>query len=106
MVLFSSDGVFNRMGDDVDLLRGRTGPGTGGHGNSHRNIRIFPLWHGMVAKPAPNQDTNQENPGNLRVLNEEPGHIMGFLDPILIASVCHRLPVFTSTTLLPQLLHF
>jgi hypothetical protein len=74
-----------------DLLRGRTGPGTGGQGNPHRNIRIFPLWHGMVAKPAPYENANEEHPGNLRVLDEEPGEVMGFLDPILVAAVCHHL---------------
>ena len=45
----------------------------------------------MVAKPAPNEDTNEENPRNLRVLDEEPGDVMGFFDPILVASVCHGL---------------
>src|SRR5882672_4680000 len=45
----------------------------------------------MVAKPAPHQDANQKHPGNLGVLNEEPGEVMGFLDPILVASARHRL---------------
>jgi hypothetical protein len=49
------------------------------------------LWHGMVAKPAPNEDANEENPRNLRVLDEEPGDVMCFFDPILVASVCHGL---------------
>ncbi len=90
--LVLSDGVFDWVGNKLfNLLRGRTGPCTSGHGNSHRNIRIFPLWHGVVAKPAPRQDANQEHPGNLWVLNEEPREVMGFLDPILVAAVCHRL---------------
>ena len=45
----------------------------------------------MVAKPTPHQDAYEEHPRNLRVLNEEPGEVMGFLDPILVASVCHGL---------------
>ncbi len=45
----------------------------------------------MVAKPAPNEDANEENPRNLRVLDEEPGEVMCFFDPILVASVCHSL---------------
>src|SRR6266446_5046723 len=45
----------------------------------------------MVAKPAPNEDANQENPRNLRVLDEEPRDVMCFFDPILVASVCHGL---------------
>src|SRR5258708_36304755 len=45
----------------------------------------------MVAKPAPHQDANEEHPGNLRMINEESGDVMGFLDPVLVASVCHRL---------------
>jgi hypothetical protein len=43
----------------------------------------------MVAKPAPNEDANEENPRNLRVLDEEPRDVMCFFDPILVASVCH-----------------
>jgi hypothetical protein len=49
----------------------------------------------MVAKPAPNEDANEENPGNLRVLDEEPREIMCFFDPILVASVCHDLIYLT-----------
>ena len=45
----------------------------------------------MVAKPAPNEDTNEENPRNLRVLDEESRDVMCFFDPILVASVCHGL---------------
>src|SRR5437879_9875025 len=90
--LIFSDGVFNRSSNKLlDLLRGRAGPRTRGHRHSHRNIRIFSLWHGMVAKPAPNQDANEENPGNLRVLDKEPRCVMRVFDPILVACVCHRL---------------
>jgi len=42
------------------------------------------------SQPTPHQDTNQEHPGNLRVFDEEPGKIVGFLDPILVASMRHR----------------
>ena len=45
----------------------------------------------MVAKPAPNEDPNEENPRYLRVLDKEPGDVMCVFDPILIASVCHGL---------------
>src|SRR5258707_5497406 len=45
----------------------------------------------MVAKPAPNEDASEENPGNLRVLDEVPREVMRFFDPILVASVCHGL---------------
>src|SRR3979490_2148019 len=45
----------------------------------------------MVAKPAPNENANEESPRNLRVLDEEPRRIMSFFDPILVASVCHSL---------------
>src|SRR5258708_34874644 len=90
--LVLSDGVFDRMGNKLfNLLRGRAGPCTGGHGNSHRDIRILPLWHGMVAKPAPYEDANQEHPGNLGGFNERPGEDVGFLHPILVASDWHRL---------------
>src|SRR5258708_77609 len=95
--LVLSDGVFDWVGDELfDLLRGRSGPCAGGHSNPHRNIRILALWHGMVAKPAPHQDANQEHPGNLWVLNEEPWKVMGFLDPIPVAAVCHHLPCLLS----------
>jgi len=46
-------------------------------------------WNG--SRTSPNEDTNEQNPRNLRVLNEEPRKVMCFLDPILIASVCHGL---------------
>jgi hypothetical protein len=49
------------------------------------------LWHGMVAKPAPNQDSDEQNPGNLRVLDEKPGNVMCAFDSILVASVGHGL---------------
>jgi hypothetical protein len=43
----------------------------------------------MVAKPAPNEYANKENPRNLRVLDEKPGDVTCFFDPLLIADVCH-----------------
>ena len=45
----------------------------------------------MVAKPAPNKDSNEQNPRNLRVLDKEPRDVTRFFDPILVASVCHGL---------------
>src|SRR5258707_13003982 len=45
----------------------------------------------MVAKPAPNEDANEQNPRNLRVLDEEPRDVPCFFDPILVASVRHIL---------------
>src|SRR5947209_13996078 len=80
------DGASNKL---LDLLRRRAGPGTRGHGYTHRNVRIFSLWHGMVAKPAPNEGTNEKNPGNLWVLDEEPRHVMCLFDLFLVAFVCH-----------------
>src|SRR5206468_4324282 len=64
---------------------------TGGYGHPDRNIWIFSLWHGMVAKPSPNEDANEQNPRNLRVLDEEPRDVTCFFDPILVASMCHGL---------------
>ena len=90
--LIFGDGVFNRASNILlDLLRGRTGPRTGGHGHPNRNVRIFSLWHGMVAKPAPNEDADEQDPRNLRLLDEEPWEVMCFFDSILVASMCHNL---------------
>src|SRR5258705_20219 len=41
----------------------------------------------MVAKPAPNENANEEYPSNLRALDEEPGRIMSFFAAILFGSV-------------------
>jgi len=58
--LIFGNGIFDWPGNKLlDLLRGRAGPGTGGHRHPHRNVRIFSLWHGMVAKPAPNQNPSE-----------------------------------------------
>src|SRR5436189_6032668 len=45
----------------------------------------------MVAKPSPNEDANEQNPRNLRVLDEEPSDVTCFFDPIVVASMCHGL---------------
>lgn len=90
--LVFSDGVFNRAGNKLlDLLRGCTGPGARGNSYPHGNVRIFSLWHGVVAEPAPHEHADKENPRNLRVLDEKPGNVTRLFDPILVVSVCHSL---------------
>ena len=60
----------------LDLLRRGTRPGTKGHRDPDRDIGILPLRHAVVSKPTPYQDANEEHPGNLRVLDEEPGEAL------------------------------
>src|SRR6266478_5760389 len=84
------DGILDRTSDKLlDLLRRGARPRTEGHCDSDWNIRILPLRHAVVAKPTPYEDPYQQHPRDLRVLNEEPGGIVGFLDSILVVFVCH-----------------
>jgi hypothetical protein len=45
----------------------------------------------MVAIPTPNEDADEQDPGNLRLLDKEPWEVMCFFDPILVTSVGHNL---------------
>src|SRR5271167_2303119 len=86
--------VLNPPGDKLlYLLRRGTGPGTTRERDAHWDIRVFALGHGRISKPAPREYTNQEHPGNLRVLDKKSRGIAGLFDKLLIAFECHfRLP--------------
>src|SRR5882762_7966817 len=73
----------------LDLLRCGARPRAEGHRDSDRNVGVLPLGHAVVAKPTPYQDTDEQHPRNLWVLHKEPGEVVGFLDSILVAFVCH-----------------
>src|SRR6202166_1801706 len=73
----------------LNLLRCGTRPGTERHRDSDRNVGVLPLGHAVIPKPTPYQDTHQQHPRDLRMLHEEPGEVVGFLDSILVAFVCH-----------------
>src|SRR5258707_15374900 len=88
--LVLGNSILNWASDKLlDLLRGSARPRTEGHCDSDRNVRIFSLGHAVVAKPTPYEDTHEQHPRDLWVLHKEPGGIMGFLDSILVAFVCH-----------------
>src|SRR5437667_1865528 len=75
----------------LNLLRRGTRPSAKGYRGPDRNVRVFSLRHALIAKPAPNEDADKQHPRDLWVLHEEPGSIVGFLDSILVAFVCHGL---------------
>src|SRR6266851_896115 len=75
----------------LNLLRSGTRPRTEGHRDSDRNVRIFPLGHALIAKPTPNENTDEQHPRDLWVLHKKPGKVVGFLDSILVAFVCHEI---------------
>src|SRR5579864_3583646 len=84
--------ILNWTGDKLlDLPRCGARPGTEGHRNPDRNIGILPLRHAVVAKPTPDEDTHKQHPRDLRVLHKEPGHVVGFLDSVLVVFVSHGL---------------
>src|SRR5258706_3677951 len=94
------DGVCNRPRDQLfDLLSGRARPRTTGNSNSDRNVRIFALRHGLVAEPAPNQDADQQHPGNLWVFHEESRSVSRLLDSVGIALMCHDFAVASTESL-------
>src|SRR6266478_4742809 len=88
--LVLGNGIFDRTSDELlDLLRRGTRPGTECHRDPDRNVGVLPLRHAVVAKPTPYQDADQQHPRDLWVLHKEPGEVVGFLDSILVAFVCH-----------------
>src|SRR5882762_168984 len=88
--LFLGNGIFDWTSDELlDLLRRGTRPRTERHRDSDRDVGILALRHAVVAKPTPNEDTDEQHPRNLWMLHKEPGEVVGFLDSILVAFVCH-----------------
>src|SRR6266853_4171425 len=84
------NGVLDWTSDKLlDLLRCGTRPRTEGHCDPDRNVGVLPLGHAVVAEPTPNEDTDERHPRDLWVLHKEPGEVVGFLDSILVAFVCH-----------------
>src|SRR5580692_2014901 len=75
----------------LNLLRCGTRPRTEGHRDPDRNVGVLALRHAAIAKPTPNQDTHEQHPRDLWVLHKESGEVVGFLDSILVAFVCHGL---------------
>src|SRR5207302_2386675 len=73
----------------LNLLRRGTCPRTEGHRDPYRNVGILALRHAVVAKPTPNEDTDEQHPRDLWMLHKEPGDVVGFLDSILVVFVCH-----------------
>src|SRR6266700_5570420 len=90
--LVLGNSVFDWTSDKLlDLLCRGTRPRTEGHRDPDWNVGVLPLGHAVVAKPTPYEDTREQHPRNLRVLHEEPGGIVGFLDSILVVFICHGL---------------
>src|SRR5882724_5440560 len=90
--LVLGNGIFDRTSDKLlDLLRCGARPRTEGHRDSDRNVGVLPLGHAAVAKPTPNEDTDEQYPRNLWMLHKETGEVVGFLDSNLVAFVCHGL---------------
>ncbi|SRR5258708_4078731 len=90
--LVLGNGILDWTSDKLlDLPRCGARPGTEGHRDPDRNVRILALGHAVVAKPTPNEDPHEQHPRNLRVLHKEPGEVVGFLDSVLVAFVCHGL---------------
>src|SRR6266404_1488132 len=56
----------------LDLLRCGARPSAEGHCDPDRNVGILPLWHAVVPKPTPYEDTDEQHPRYLWVLHEEP----------------------------------
>src|SRR5580704_2725250 len=89
--LVFGNGILDWTSDKLlDLLCGGTRPRTIRHGDPYWNVRILPLRHALVPKPAPNEYTHEQHPRNLWVLHEEPGEIAGFFDSIPVALICHE----------------
>jgi len=65
----------------LDLLRCGARPSAEGHCDPDRNVGILPLWHAVVPKPTPYEDTDEQHPRYLWVLHEEPGGVAGRNDP-------------------------
>ncbi len=82
------DGTSEKL---LNLLRCGTRPSAESHRNPDRNVGVLALGHALVAKPTPNEDTDEQHPRDLWVLHKEPGDVVGFLDSILVALVCHVL---------------
>src|SRR6202795_3758653 len=88
--LVLGNGVLDWTRDKLlDLLRCGARPGTKSHRDPDRNVGVLPLGHAVVAKPTPYQDTDEQHPRDLWVLHKEPREVVGFLDSILVAFVCH-----------------
>src|ERR1700693_751074 len=88
--LVLGDAVLDWTGDKLlDLLRRSARPRTDRHRDPHWNVRVLALGHAVIAKPTPNENTDEQHPRDLRVLHKEPRGIVGFLDSILVVFVCH-----------------
>src|SRR5215469_9538031 len=72
----------------LHLLRSSSGPRTRSHTKAHRNVRVLPLRHGAITKPAPDQYSDQEHPGNLGMIYKELGNIPPTSDFFCLFS-CH-----------------
>src|SRR5713226_7028100 len=88
--LVLGDGILDWSSNKLlDLLRGSARPRTEGHCDPDRNVRVLALGHAVVTKPTPYENTHEQHPRDLRMLHEEPGGIVGFLDSFLVVFVCH-----------------
>src|SRR5260370_19981211 len=83
-------GMFEWTRDELlDVMRRGSRPWTESQRNPDRNIGVLPLGHAVIAKPTPYQDTDEQHPRDLWVLHKKPWKVVGFLDSILVAFVCH-----------------
>ncbi len=57
------------------LLGGRTQAGTDGQGHPDRDVGILALGHVQIGIPAPDRRRQQQHPGHLARLGEEPGGV-------------------------------
>src|ERR1700722_2625059 len=88
--LILGNGILNGTRDKLlNLLRCGARPRTESHRHPDWNVGVLALGHAVVAKPTPYKDTHEQHPRDLRMLHEEPGGIVGFLDSILVALICH-----------------
>src|SRR6266481_2532536 len=88
--LVLGNGIFDWTRDELlDLLRRGTRPRTERHRDADRDVGVLALGHAVVAKPAPDEDADEQHPRDLRMLHKKPGEVVGFLDSILVAFVCH-----------------
>ena len=81
--------VLNSTGNVLfDLLRRGSGPGTSRDPETHGNVRVLALRHGVIAEPAPNEHSEEKYPGDVWVLDKKPGDIAAIAD-VLPVFVCH-----------------
>ena len=61
-----------------------------GDGALDRSVRVFALGHTAIAVNTPDTDSDQHNPGDLPLLDEEARDVALALDNLIVAlTVCH-----------------